>query len=336
VSALLEIDGLVVRFAQPSASPIPLLGARRSIEAVAGVSLALEAGSTYALVGESGSGKTTLARAVIGLVPVAEGSIRFEGRSITAADGDGLRAARRHIGMMFQDPVGSLSPRRTVASIVSEPFRVHGGDVDLRQEVPRLLAEVGLPAEFADRYPHQLSGGQARRVGVARALALRPRLVIADEPTAGLDVSVQGELLNLMNDLQAQRGLSFLIITHNLHVVRHVADRVGVMYLGRLVEEGATEALFKAPRHRYTEALLSAMLEADPDAPHMNVPIRGEVPSLIRRPPGCAFHPRCGFALEACRMTFPPASMSDRVHRFHCHNPVPMPEQAWERCSRDA
>ena len=261
-------------------------------------------------------------------MPVAEGSIRFEGRAISARGGDGLRAVRRHIGMMFQDPVGSLSPRRTVASIVSEPFRVHGVDADLRQEVPRLLAEVGLPAEFANRYPHQLSGGQARRVGVARALALRPRLVIADEPTAGLDVSVQGELLNLMNELQARRGLSFLIITHNLHVVRHVADRVGVMYLGRLVEQGATDALFEAPRHRYTEALLSAMLAADPDAPHRDVPIRGEVPSLIRRPPGCEFHPRCGFAREACRTTFPPVSLSGEAHAFHCHNPVPMPEPA--------
>jgi len=223
--------------------------------------------------------------------------------------------------MMFQDPVGSLSPRRSVRSILCEPFRVHGIDADLAMEVPRLLAEVGLPAEFASRYPHQLSGGQARRVGVARALALRPKLVIADEPTAGLDVSVQGELLNLMNDLQQRHGIAFLMITHNLHVVRHVADRVGVMYLGRIVEEGPTFDIFAAPRHRYTEALLAANQPAASEAYGTPTHARGEVPSLFARPSGCEFHPRCAFALPVCSAERPRLMLTTQAHLMACHNP---------------
>ncbi|MBL8581149.1 MAG: ABC transporter ATP-binding protein, partial [Rhizobiaceae bacterium] len=261
MTALLEIDDLFVRFRQGGSLFDRLRGrGAHTIEAVAGVSMSVEAGTTYALVGESGSGKSTLARAVMGLVPVSDGSIRFEGKRV-GGDGAGLGPLRRDVAIMFQDPIGSLSPRRSVGSILSEPFKVHGVEANFEREIPRLLTEVGLPADFADRFPHQLSGGQARRVGVARALALRPKLVIADEPTAGLDVSVQGELLNLMNDLQARLGVAFLMITHNLHVVRHVADRMGVMYLGRLVEEGETAAIFATPRHRYTEALLAANSE---------------------------------------------------------------------------
>ncbi len=323
MSTLLEIEGLYVRF--PHGGGIFDRLRRRGprfIEAVAGVSLAVQPASTYALVGESGSGKSTLARAVVGLAPVAEGSIRFEGRTIAGAGSAGLGALRRDVAMMFQDPVGSLSPRRSVRSILSEPFRVHHVEADLDAEIPRLLAEVGLSPDFADRFPHQLSGGQARRVGVARALALRPKLVIADEPTAGLDVSVQGELLNLMNDLQARLGIAFLMITHNLHVVRHVADRMGVMYLGRLVEEGETAAIFGAPRHRYTEALLAANSEPDPDALGGSVPIRGEVPSLIARPSGCEFHPRCNFALDICGTVPPKPTLSEGTRSFRCHNPA--------------
>jgi peptide/nickel transport system ATP-binding protein len=320
--ALLDIRDLVVRF------PVggELLGRLRSratgIEAVAGVSLQVNEGKTYALVGESGSGKTTLARAVIGLVPVFEGSIAFEGRLMRDLDRQGRRALRRELSMMFQDPVGSLSPRRSVRSILCEPFRVHGVQADLAMEVPRLLAEVGLPAEFGSRYPHQLSGGQARRVGVARALALRPKLVIADEPTAGLDVSVQGELLNLMNELQQRHGIAFLMITHNLHVVRHVADRIGVMYLGRIVEEGPTADIFAAPRHRYTEALLDANQPAASEAHGKHAHARGEVPSLLARPPGCEFHPRCAFALPVCIAERPHLMPTTPAHLMACHNPA--------------
>ncbi|WP_337918513.1 ABC transporter ATP-binding protein [Pseudaminobacter soli (ex Zhang et al. 2022)] len=323
MSALLEIDDLIVRFRHPGSMLDRLRGrGRQDIEAVAGVSLRVEQGSTYALVGESGSGKSTLARAIVGLVAVAGGSIRFEGRTIASAGQSDLRAVRRDIAIMFQDPIGSLSPRRSVRSILSEPFKVHGVDADLSQEVARLLTQVGLSPDFADRFPHQLSGGQARRVGVARALALRPKLVIADEPTAGLDVSVQGELLNLMNDLQAKLGVAFLMITHNLHVVRHVADRMGVMYLGRLVEEGATGPIFEQPRHRYTQALLAANSEPDPDADVQRLPIRGEVPSLIARPSGCEFHPRCGFALDICKTKLPELTGADGIRAFRCHNPA--------------
>jgi peptide/nickel transport system ATP-binding protein len=332
VSALLEIDDLLVRFRHGGSILDRLKGkGRQDIDAVAGVSLRVEKGSTYALVGESGSGKSTLARAIVGLVPVAGGSIRFEGRTIAAAGQSDLRAVRRDIAIMFQDPIGSLSPRRSIRSILSEPFKVHGVAADLGQEVPRLLAQVGLSPEFAERFPHQLSGGQARRIGVARALALRPKLVIADEPTAGLDVSVQGELLNLMNDLQARLGVAFLMITHNLHVVRHVADRMGIMYLGRLVEEGATGPIFEQPRHRYTQALLAANSEPDPDADVQRIPIRGEVPSLIARPSGCEFHPRCGFALEICRRKLPDMTGADGIRAFRCHNPAGV--EAAERTS---
>ncbi|PZO81980.1 MAG: peptide ABC transporter ATP-binding protein [Mesorhizobium amorphae] len=321
MSALLAIENLVVRFSAPGGLLSRVSGKAQAIEAVAGVSLEVEAGRTYALVGESGSGKTTLARAVIGLAPVSSGRIVFEGREITARSDRDLRPLRREVATMFQDPVGSLSPRRSVRSILSEPFRVHGVKADLAQEVPRLLSQVGLPADFAERYPHQLSGGQARRVGVARALALRPKLVIADEPTAGLDVSVQGELLNLMNRLQAELGIAFLMITHNLHVVRHVADRMGVLYLGRLVEEGRTADIFGQPRHRYTEALLSANPEPDPDFVGHRIPIRGEVPSLLARPAGCEFHPRCGFAVAPCPTVAPERTLVGQAHSFTCHNP---------------
>jgi peptide/nickel transport system ATP-binding protein len=223
--------------------------------------------------------------------------------------------------MVFQDPVGSLSPRLSVRSILAEPFRVHGVAGDIDAHVRRLLGLVGLPPAFARRYPHQLSGGQARRVGVARALALEPRLVIADEPTAGLDVSVQGEVLNLVNDLQARLGLAVLIITHNLHVVRHVADRMGVMYLGRIVEEGRTEDVFARPRHPYTLALLSANPEPDPDAPKNRVEIEGEVPSLFSQPSGCEFHTRCPFARENCAVDRPELTPDAQGRSFACHYP---------------
>ena len=275
-----------------------------------------------ALVGESGSGKTTVARAIVGLVPVHSGSIAFLGRSITGLPSRALAAARRDMGMIFQDPVGSLSPRLSVRAILSEPFRVHGGTHDIEAEVARLLADVGLPPTIAERYPHQLSGGQARRIGVARALALRPKLIIADEPTAGLDVSVQGEMLNLLNDLQRRYGIAILVITHNLNIVRHIADRTAVMYLGRIVETGATAEIFARPRHPYTAALLSANPAPDPDAVRDRLEISGDVPSLYARPTGCEFHPRCPFALEVCHAAPPPLTSATKERYFTCHNPI--------------
>ena len=224
---------------------------------------------------------------------------------------------------MFQDPVGSLSPRLTVRSLLAEPFRIHGlRGRDLRSEVRRLLRMVGLNEDFASRYPHQLSGGQARRIGVARALALGPKLVIADEPTAGLDVSVQGEVLNLLGRLQQELGISILAISHNLNVVRHITDRMGIMYLGRLVEQGPTDVIFSEPRHPYTLALLSANPQPDPDAVADRLELPGEIPSLMERPAGCEFHPRCPFARARCRDSLPGLEYGGGVHAWRCFYPV--------------
>ncbi|MGE4248000.1 MAG: oligopeptide/dipeptide ABC transporter ATP-binding protein [Parvibaculaceae bacterium] len=321
MSPLLEVKDVSIRFSTGSRIAAQLSGQPRSIEAVSQVSLALEAGKTYALVGESGSGKTTLARSIIGLVPLHQGRITFAGQAISGLSESRLRQVRREIAMIFQDPVGSLSPRLKVRAILAEPFKVHGETADLERKIAGLLADVGLPAHFAERYPHQLSGGQARRISVARSLALRPKLVIADEPTAGLDVSVQGEILNLMRDLQARYGMAFLMITHNLNIVRHVAERMAVMYLGRIVEEGRAATIFKAPRHRYTAALLSANLKPDPDAAASIIEAEGETPSLINRPSGCEFHPRCSFKLPICRSEAPQGQYA-ADHRFTCHNPA--------------
>lgn len=322
MTALLEVADVRIRFPLRGRLAARLTDQPFFIEAVGGVSFTLEAGRTYALVGESGSGKTTLARAITGLVPIHSGRIDFAGRTISNLSETALRPVRREIAMIFQDPIGSLSPRLTVRSILAEPFKVHGETADIDGKIVRLLDEVGLPSHFAQRYPHQLSGGQARRISIARALALRPRLVIADEPTAGLDVSIQGEMLNLMRDLQRKLGVAFLMITHNLNVVRHVAERMAVMYLGRIIEEGRASEIFASPRHRYTTALLSANLKADPDAASYVIEAEGETPSLINRPPGCEFHPRCLFKRDICRTEMPKETIISADHRFSCHNPA--------------
>jgi peptide/nickel transport system ATP-binding protein len=321
---LLSVRDLKVRYPVRGRLAALLTGQAAEVEAVAGVSFHIERGETLAIVGESGSGKTTVARAIGGLVKVHGGSILFEGEELVGRRAARLKDVRRQISFIFQDPVGSLSPRLTVASIIAEPFRVHGlAESDLPQRVDRLLALVGLPSEIGKRYPHQLSGGQARRINVARAIALDPMLVIADEPTAGLDVSVQGEILNLLNELRERLGISMLIITHNLHVVRHIAGRMAIMYLGRLVESGMTARLFAQPRHPYTAALLSASPKPDPDAVATRLEIKGEIPSLFRRPCGCEFHTRCPFAQEKCRIEAPPASLSKDGGSFTCHFPLP-------------
>ena len=324
VSALLEIADLHVRFGIPTGFLGSLgIGPQHTIEAVAGVSITVEEAETVAIVGESGSGKTTLARAAAGLVPAEHGSVSFRGEELLGLGEAALRPHRRDIAMMFQDPVGSLSPRLTVKSLITEPFKIQGmKERDLNAEAARLLGLVGLPAEFAQRYPYQLSGGQARRVGVARALALEPKLILADEPTAGLDVSVQGEVLNLLGDLRDRLGLSIMIITHNLNVVRHIADRMAIMYLGRFVEQGPTDEIFKHPRHPYTLALLSANPEPDPDAQLDRVELKGEVPSLMNRPGGCEFHTRCPFVQERCRGEAPAIAQDRPGHLLTCHYPL--------------
>ena len=318
---LLQVDHLWVRYPLMGPVKAKLLGiANRYLDAVLDVSFTLKRGTTLALVGESGSGKSTLGRAIIGLVPVVGGSVHFEGQEPLRADPAGEKSYHRDVAMMFQDPISSLSPRRTIRSLITEPFVVHGLSRNaLESEARRLLALVGLPADFAGRYPHQLSGGQARRVGVARAVALSPKLIIADEPTAGLDVSVQGEILNLMMRLQRELGLTYLIITHNLAVVRHVSDETAIMYMGRFVEHGPTREIFTHAVHPYTVGLLTAQPHPDPDKRRTHVELMGEVPSMAQRPPGCEFHTRCPWTQDICRQTRPETRLATDDHSHRCH-----------------
>ena len=322
MTELLAVRDVRIRYPAGNSLLGSFAGGGAWVDAVAGVSLSVAAGETYAIVGESGSGKTTLGRAIVGLVPVHEGSIRFSGTEVSGTPQRRLFPVRRGIGLIFQDALSSLSPRRTIRAILAEPFRVHRVGGDIGREVARLLDAVGLPASFAERYPHQLSGGQLKRIGIARAIALNPKLVIADEPTAGLDVSVQGEMLNLLNAVQAEFGIALLVITHNLNIVRHIADRMAVMYLGRIVEEGTTAEIFARAHHPYTAALLSANPEPDPDRVQDRLEIGGDVPSLLHRPSGCEFHPRCPFALPRCRVEVPAWTLPSPTHRFTCHNPL--------------
>ncbi|MFO0993783.1 MAG: ABC transporter ATP-binding protein [Hyphomicrobiales bacterium] len=299
----------------------------RFIDAVLDVSFDVARGTTLAIVGESGSGKSTLARAIVGLTPIASGEVSFDGKN-PFAHGKAGRDYHREVSMMFQDPVSSLSPRRTVQSLVAEPFVVHGmKDKDLASEAHRLLALVGLPKDFASRYPHQLSGGQARRVGVARAIALNPKLIIADEPTAGLDVSVQGEILNLLARLQGEFGLTYVIITHNLAVVRHVSDETAIMYMGRFVEKGRTADIFPDPAHPYTQGLIAAQPHPDPAKRRTGVVLTGEVASLRNRPSGCEFHPRCPQMQDYCRSHAPQVTTEPPGRSYRCHFPLNRPAQ---------
>jgi len=321
---LLRVENLKVSFEIMGALKALLKGTdQRFVDAVLDVSLHLRKGETLGLVGESGSGKTTLGRAVLGLLPTREGKVMFGGQALTGLPEAEMRNLRQNMAMMFQDPIGSLSPRKTVRSLITEPFDLHRkGNHDLEQEARRLCDMVNLPYSFLNRYPHELSGGQARRVGVARALALEPKLIIADEPTAGLDVSVQGEVLNLMRDLQSRQGLAYLIVTHNLPVVRHICDRLAIMYLGRIIEQGDGEAIFENPAHPYTEALVHGIPQPDPDKRRELLSIEGEVPSLTNRPSGCEFHTRCKYVQERCKSERPAEQVLPDGRRVQCHFPL--------------
>jgi len=323
VSNLLEVRDLRVRYSLTGRSILPRGNNPSFVDVVHGVSLDVKRGETFAIVGESGSGKTTLAMALCGLAPLSGGEVRFDGRNLEQGGNHRLKPDRKRVALMFQDPLGSLSPRMTIRKILAEPFVVHkAGTQSPDQEALRLLALVGLGEEFADRYPHQLSGGQARRVGVARAVALNPDLLIADEPTAGLDVSIQGEVLNLLAHLQRDMGLGIMLITHNLNVVRHVADQMAIMYLGRFIERGSSREVFSRPRHPYTAALLSANPSPDPDAIADRIELLGEVPSLLRRPAGCEFHTRCPRASKRCMSSFPGLTKGAGSHAFNCFFPM--------------
>lgn len=317
MTPLLEVNDLVVRY--PAGSLLSALrGEPRDVVVLDKVSLVLGRKETLGLVGESGSGKTTLGRAIAGLTPMSSGSITLDGAIVTGSLEAAWRQMRRNIGFMFQDPMAALDPRMRLAASIAEPMAIHGvPSAERRARAAELLAEVGLSGDFASRFPHQVSGGQARRVTVARALAMRPGLVIADEPTAGLDLSVQGELLNLLNAIQQSASVSFLFITHNLAVARHVTDRIAVMYLGRIVETAATADLFRAPAHPYTRALLQT------HAPNGHQwRLKGEIPSLKRRPSGCEFHTRCPIATDRCKAEPPPERMVGSGHQVRCHFPL--------------
>lgn len=319
---LLAAEGLVVEFPVASGG----LGGRAVLRAVGGVDLSIGRGECHGLVGESGCGKSTLGRALLRLVPLAAGRLTFEGRDITRLPERALRPLRRRLQMVFQDPQASLNPRFTVAQAVAEPLAIHRlvPRRERRARVLALLASVGLDESVADRYPHELSGGQRQRVGVARALALEPRLIVADEPVSALDVSVQAQLLNLLADLRAQRELAFLFISHDLRVVRHLCDRVSVMYLGRIVERAPTDQLFASPSHPYTRALLASLPSLLPGAP-VAARLAGEVPSPLDPPSGCAFHPRCPVRPlpEACAREVPVLEEVAPGHQVACFAPVP-------------
>lgn len=308
--SLLSIQGVSVDLSMAG------LFARRHLNILSDISFELAAGETLGLVGESGSGKTTLARAVLGLQRISAGTLTLSGTKLKTKDD--FRNIRRSAAMIFQDAVASLSPRMTVGQLIAEPFAIHSVALPTGK-IADLLAQVGLPPDISTRYPHELSGGQARRVGVARALALHPKLVIADEPTAGLDVSVQAEILNLMSDLKDDLNLSYLIITHNLALVRHVADRTIVMYLGRLVETGPTAQVFAAPRHPYTASLIASDPKPDPRQRRADLAIKGEIPSILRRPAGCEFHTRCPMAQALCRTIAPQLVEKSKGHSARCH-----------------
>ncbi|HCL29913.1 MAG TPA: hypothetical protein DIC52_15915 [Candidatus Latescibacteria bacterium] len=280
---------------------------RDTVKAVEDVSFHLRAGETLGLVGESGCGKSTLGRTLMRLEEPTEGDVLFEGRNLARASAAELFSLRRDVQMIFQDPYSSLNPRLTVGEAVREPLDIHrlGSTAERSTRVDELFEAVGLSPQAQNRYPHEFSGGQRQRVGVARSLALRPRVIVADEPVSALDVSVQGQVLNLLVELQRELGLTYLFISHDLSVVEYLSERVAVMYLGRIVEIGDRASIYAAPAHPYTRALLESVPIADPRRRRERVPVQGETPSAVNPPSGCAFHPRCPFAVDACRQQVP-------------------------------
>jgi len=296
---------------------------RAQVRALDGVSFTLHHGKTLGLVGESGCGKSTLGRALLHLQPPTAGEVLLNGVSIGANRRQLLLEERRQMQIIFQDPFASLSPRRTVAQIIREPLDIHhiGTAASRRERVEELLSIVGMRTNALNRYPHEFSGGQRQRIGIARALALDPQFIVADEPVSALDVSVQSQVLNLISKLQRERGIAFLFISHDLAVIQHVSDEVGVMYLGKIVEQAPAADIYRAPRHPYTQALLSAIPVPDPQHKSRRIILRGDVPSPLNPPPGCAFHTRCPVAIERCRHIQPELkpAMAGSTHRVACH-----------------
>ena len=318
--SLLEVKNLKVHF---PVKPRMFSRVRAQVKAVDDVSFSLAPGETLGLVGESGCGKTTLGRAIVRLIEPTAGSIRFEGEDIAQMIGAVLRVRRRKFQMIFQDPFGSLNPRMTVEDIIGEALDIHGlaeNQSARRARVSDLLKAVGLDAAYAQRYPHEFSGGQRQRIGIARALAVEPKLIVCDEPVSALDVSVQAQIINLLQDLQQQHGIAYLFIAHDLAVVEHISRRVMVMYLGKLVELAEAKEIIRAPKHPYTQALISAIPEVDPDTRRQRIMLPGDVPSPIEPPSGCCFHPRCRVAEKPlCESQLPQLREVGPGHCVSCH-----------------
>ncbi|WP_126424962.1 ABC transporter ATP-binding protein [Brevibacillus marinus] len=296
-------------------------GKKGVVRAVDGVDLTVYPGETVSIVGESGCGKSTTGRCILRLIEPTEGQIWFAAEEVTRLNGEKLRQMRRNMQFVFQDPYASLNPRKTIRQILSDPLIVHGiGSVtERRRRVEEIVEVVGLSKSQLDRYPHEFSGGQRQRIGIARALVLRPKLIIADEPVSALDVSIQAQILNLLKDLQREFQLTYLFISHDLSVVRHISDRVAVMYLGKVVEVAEKKRLYANPAHPYTQALLSAVPVPDPDASRERIILEGDLPSPANPPAGCTFHPRCPYCMEICRTTAPPLKQVGDGHFVSCH-----------------
>jgi peptide/nickel transport system ATP-binding protein len=305
-----------------------LPGGNTIVHAVDNVSLDVWRGETLGLVGESGCGKSTLGRCLVRLYEISEGKIEFEGIDISTAKTGKLRPIRQRMQMVFQDPYASLNPRRRVADLLAEPLKVHGkrSRAEIKERVAELMRLVELQPDHLNRFPHEFSGGQRQRIGIARAIALEPSLVVADEPVSALDVSIQAQIVNLFADLQDRLGLTYVFIAHDLSVVRQVSTRTAVMYLGSIVESGPTEEIFKSPRHPYSEALISAVPSADLDRTNRRerIVLQGDVPSPINPPSGCRFHPRCRYATERCKMERPKLAEVEPGRLVACHHPVGM------------
>ena len=327
---LVQVRGLVKHF--PITRGIIFQRRIAAVQAVDDVSFEVQRGETLGIVGESGCGKSTTARLVVRLLDATDGEVRFEGRDITHLKGAALKAIRREMQMIFQDPYSSLNPRKTIGSIIGEPFAIHGlhrDKAERKKVVQTLMDTVGLNPEHYNRYPHEFSGGQRQRIGVARALALQPKVLIADEPVSALDVSIQAQVLNLLREMQDRFGLTLIFIAHDLSVVRHMCDRVAVMYLGKIVEIGPGEALYGFPRHPYTGALLSAVPIADPAAHGTERRLlSGDVPSPASPPSGCRFHTRCPKAQPLCSEKEPPLEDKGSGTRAACHFPLTREEVA--------
>ncbi|MEV8208589.1 dipeptide ABC transporter ATP-binding protein [Streptomyces sp. NPDC079189] len=326
---LLKVEGLVKHF------PIRkgLFGRQSAaVKAVDGIDFEVYPGETLGVVGESGCGKSTMGRLITRLLEPTGGKVEFEGRDITHLSMGKMRPMRRDVQMIFQDPYSSLNPRHTIGTIVSAPFRLQGVEPDggLKNHVQELLKLVGLSPEHYNRYPHEFSGGQRQRIGIARALALRPKLVVADEPVSALDVSIQAQVVNLLDDLQDELGLTYVIIAHDLSVIRHVSDRIAVMYLGKIVELADRKSLYEAPMHPYTKALMSAVPVPDPrrrGVKSERILLKGDVPSPISPPSGCRFHTRCWKATQICKTQEPPLIALKTGHQVACHHPENAPDQ---------